>query len=60
VRKTHDKDTFFATPRFSTSAFSIKHYAGVVDYEARVRIRRLIRECCMGVIVSPVRPRVMH
>jgi myosin heavy subunit len=41
VRKTHDKDTFFATPRFSTSAFSIKHYAGVVDYEARVRIRRL-------------------
>jgi hypothetical protein len=37
VRKTHDKDEFFALPRFSTSAFSIKHYAGMVDYEARVR-----------------------
>src|SRR5262249_47554424 len=33
VRKTHQKDDFFAIPRLSSTAFTIKHYAGNVDYE---------------------------
>lgn len=54
VRKTHDKDEFFALPRFSTSAFSIKHYAGMVDYEARVRSSAI---CCVCAVVVHVRVR---
>eukprot|EP01087_Luapelamoeba_hula_P019988 TRINITY_DN671_c2_g1_i4.p1 TRINITY_DN671_c2_g1~~TRINITY_DN671_c2_g1_i4.p1 ORF type:complete len:2510 (-),score=661.45 TRINITY_DN671_c2_g1_i4:15-7070(-) len=34
VRKEHKRDPFFAEPRFSRSAFSVKHFAGLVDYEA--------------------------